>query len=41
MNGRADALVTFNQADFRSAAKRFGLELRHPSDFLAAMRRKT
>jgi putative PIN family toxin of toxin-antitoxin system len=41
MNGRADALVTFNQADFRSAAKRFGLELWHPSDLLAAMRRKT
>jgi hypothetical protein len=41
MNGRADALVTFNEADFRSAAKRFGLELWHRSDLLAAMRRKT
>ena len=34
VNGRADALVTHNVADFRSAAPRFGLPLMRPGEVL-------
>jgi putative PIN family toxin of toxin-antitoxin system len=30
VNGRADGLVTFNQADFRGVASRFGIEILSP-----------
>ena len=35
VNGRAEALVTHNVADFRSAAPRFGLRLMRPGELLA------
>ena len=34
VNGRAQAIVTFNVRDFRQAAKAFGLELLTPRDAL-------
>jgi len=34
INGRADALVTYNEADFRAAASRFGLRLAGPVEIL-------
>jgi len=34
LNARADALVTFNRADFERAARRFGLPLWRPQDLL-------
>ena len=34
VNGAADALVTYNVADFASAAKRFELEILRPSELL-------
>jgi putative PIN family toxin of toxin-antitoxin system len=34
INGRADALVTFNVKDFISAAHRFGLSVLRPADVL-------
>jgi putative PIN family toxin of toxin-antitoxin system len=34
MNGRAHALVTHNQADFRRAALKFGLRIWTPAEFL-------
>ncbi len=34
VNGRADALVTHNLADFASAAPRFGLAVLSPAEFL-------
>ncbi len=34
VNGRADAIVTFNQSDFAPAAGRFGLEVWAPCDAL-------
>ncbi len=39
VNGRADALVTHNLADFASAAPRFGLVLLAPGELLKRMRR--
>jgi predicted nucleic acid-binding protein len=39
VNGRADALVTHNLADFASAASRFGLVLLTPSELLQRMKR--
>ena len=39
VNGRADALVTHNMADFAQAAPRFGLTLLRPGEFLERMRR--
>jgi putative PIN family toxin of toxin-antitoxin system len=41
LNGRADALVTFNIADFRLAAERFALPLMRPADLLTQLRRTT
>jgi putative PIN family toxin of toxin-antitoxin system len=35
VNGRADALVTYNVKDFREAAKVFGLRVLLPGDLLA------
>jgi predicted nucleic acid-binding protein len=34
INGRADALVTYNTAHFQAAASRFGLRLARPVDIL-------
>ena len=34
INGHADALVTYNEADFRAAASRFGLRLARPVEIL-------
>lgn len=37
LNGRADALVTFNRSDFDTAARRFRLPLWRPQDLLAQL----
>ena len=37
VNGRAEALVTFNERDFVAAAPRFGLDLIGPKDLLRRM----
>lgn len=34
INGRADALVTYNIRDFRAVAPRFGIRLMRPADIL-------
>lgn len=34
VNGRADALVTYNVRDFRAAAPRFGLRIARPAEIL-------
>jgi predicted nucleic acid-binding protein len=34
INGRADALVTYNEADFLPASKRFGMRLARPVEIL-------
>ena len=39
VNGRADALVTHNLADFAQAAPRFGLALLRPGELLERMKR--
>ncbi len=39
VNGRADALVTHNLADFAGAAPRFGLALLRPGELLEEMKR--
>jgi len=39
VNGRADALMTHNMADFAHAAPRFGLILLRPGELLKGMRR--
>lgn len=39
INGRADALVTYNVADFASAGDRFSIEILHPAELLKRMRR--
>jgi hypothetical protein len=38
INGRADALVTFNLRDFAEAAPRFGLRLARPVEILREIR---
>jgi putative PIN family toxin of toxin-antitoxin system len=38
INGDADALVTYNTADFSAAAARFGLTVLRPADFLKRMK---
>jgi len=38
VNGRADALVTFNLRDFGDAPARFGIELLLPREFLTRIR---
>ena len=38
VNGRADALVTHNLADFAAAARRFGLVLLRPGELLERIR---
>lgn len=38
VNGRADALVTFNIQDFKPAASRFDIQLLTPAQWLAAWR---
>lgn len=40
VNGRADALVTHNIADFAPAAPRFGLALLEPGEFLRRIERQ-
>lgn len=37
VNGRADAIVTFNRKDFESASGRFGVEVTSPADALKRM----
>ena len=39
VNGRADALVTHNLADFAQAAPRFGLAVLRPGELLERMKR--
>jgi len=39
INGRADAIVTFNAKDFEPAASRFGLSVLRPADVLDKVRR--
>jgi putative PIN family toxin of toxin-antitoxin system len=39
INGRADALVTYNIADFASAGDRFSIEILQPAELLKRMRR--
>lgn len=39
LNGAADALITFNIGDFKTAADRFGLKLLLPADFLTTLKR--
>lgn len=39
INGRADAIVTFNTKDFIPAANRFGLSVLRPADVLDKVRR--
>ncbi len=39
VNGRADALVTFNVSDFAEAAGRFGLSVIRPAELLERIRR--
>ena len=39
INGQADAVVTNNIKDFRSAAERFGIQVLTPRDFLIAFRK--
>jgi predicted nucleic acid-binding protein len=41
LNSHADALVTFNRADFESACAKLGVELLSPSHFLDLLRKKT
>jgi putative PIN family toxin of toxin-antitoxin system len=41
VNGRADALVTFNRRHFADAAKLFGLEILAPGQALGRMESKT
>ncbi len=38
VNGRADAIVTFNVGDFGAAPRRFGVEVLLPRDALARLR---
>jgi putative PIN family toxin of toxin-antitoxin system len=40
LNSRADALVTFNRADFEMACANLGMELLSPSQFLERLRKK-
>ena len=37
INGRADALVTFNQRDFGDAPAQFGIEVLSPQEVLRRM----
>ena len=39
INGGADALVTYNLADFRMAGERFGIPILSPADLLKKVRR--
>lgn len=39
INGRADALVTYNLADFAQAADRFEIEILHPAELLKRLKR--
>jgi putative PIN family toxin of toxin-antitoxin system len=39
INGRADALVTYNVADFAEAARRFELAVLHPHELLRKVKR--
>ncbi|HLI12532.1 MAG TPA: putative toxin-antitoxin system toxin component, PIN family [Alphaproteobacteria bacterium] len=39
INGRADALVTYNVADFTAAAERFAVPVLRPADLLRKVRR--
>ncbi len=39
INGRADALVTYNVTDFTSAGKRFGIPIVTPADLLKKVKR--
>lgn len=38
INGSADALVTYNVADFRSAGERFGIPIVRPGDILGKIK---
>ena len=38
VNGRADAIVTFNRKDYGAAPSRFGIEVRSPAEALWSLR---
>jgi predicted nucleic acid-binding protein len=38
INGRADALVTYNRRDFAAAAGRFDVQVVSPAEFLEGLR---
>jgi predicted nucleic acid-binding protein len=40
INGQADALVTYNVADFAGIAERFRIEVMHPADLLKRVKIK-
>ena len=40
VNGRADALVSFNQRDFRGVRDAFGIPVLRPAEALALLRSK-
>ena len=40
INGRADALVTYNVADFAGIAERFRIAVMHPADLLKKMKNR-
>lgn len=39
VNGQADAIVTFNHADYKDAPKRFGIQLWKPAEALREIRK--
>ena len=39
INGAADALVTYNSADFKAAGERFGISILSPSELLKRVNR--
>jgi putative PIN family toxin of toxin-antitoxin system len=39
VNGRADAIVTFNRVDFKDASARFGIDLWKPAEALREIRK--
>jgi predicted nucleic acid-binding protein len=41
INGRADAIITHNTADFHSAAERFALDVLTPAQFILRLRSKS
>jgi predicted nucleic acid-binding protein len=38
INGRADAIVTFNQSDYGTVPERFGIKVLRPADVIRSLR---